>query len=176
MNLWRACRKEFGDGARIDYAKLIDLIQIGRAQFTFIAYTISANTKVIQGKTKFVGRRNAKFLQHLEQLGFVIRDRSVVKEKHADKPFGTDWDVGIALEAMKKINEFDTYILVSGDGDYNVLLEELRNQGKRIEVISFRSCTSLLLHKPAHKITYITEEQVFFSKRSPNGEDQTDAS
>ncbi len=175
MNLWRSCREEFGDGARVDYQQLIDLMLEEGRQLALHAYLITANTKIIRGKTKFVGRQNVRFIERLEELGFAVRDRAVIREKNADKPFGTDWDMGIAIEAMKRSDEFDTYILVSGDGDFNILLEELVNQGKKVEVVTFESTKSVLLHQPAQKITHLTRQQVLYTKRSPNGKNQADS-
>jgi len=175
QNLWYSCREEFGDGARVRYRQLIDLIRSGNRELLLHAYLITANTKIIRGKTKFVGRQNSRFIESLQELGFVVRDRSVIREKNANNPFGTDWDMGIAIEAIKRIEEFDTYILVSGDGDFNILLEELRKQGKRVEVVTFKSTKSVLLHRPAHKITHLTADQVFYATRRAYGTNQTDS-
>ena len=53
-----------------------------------------------------------------------------------------DWDVGIAVDAIKTAAGVDTIVLVSGDGDFVPLIEYLKNQGKRTEVIAFGKSTS----------------------------------
>jgi len=129
---------------------------------TLLAYTVSATTRrTSSGQIKSTGPRNQKFIDSLQRLGFRVKDRTMVSEKNAAKPYGTDWDVGITLDAMKEINNYDVFVLVSGDGDYALLLNELRQQGKRVEVITFEGSTSKLLHQEADKIIYLTENEVF---------------
>ena len=57
-----------------------------------------------------------------------------------------DWDVGLAVDAMKMAPKLDTIILVSGDGDFVPLVEYLKiNQGCQVEVVSFGKSTSAKL-------------------------------
>lgn len=56
-----------------------------------------------------------------------------------------DWDVGIVVDAIRTAPSVDVIVLVSGDGDFIPLVEYLKNQGKRAEVIAFgRSASSKL--------------------------------
>jgi len=56
-----------------------------------------------------------------------------------------DWDVGITVDAIRIAPSVDTIILASGDGDFLQLIEYLKNQGKRVEVMAFsRSASSKL--------------------------------
>ena len=56
-----------------------------------------------------------------------------------------DWDVGIALDMIRLAPRLDALVLVSGDGDYVPLVEYLRNQGHRVEVVAFGKSTSAKL-------------------------------
>ena len=60
-----------------------------------------------------------------------------------------DWDVGLAIDAVKMAPKLDTVILVSGDGDFIPLVEYLQmNEGCQVEVVSFgRSSSSKLIEK-----------------------------
>jgi uncharacterized protein (TIGR00288 family) len=60
-----------------------------------------------------------------------------------------DWDVGIVIDAIRAANSVDVVILVSGDGDFIPLVEYLKNQGKRVEVIAFGRSTSSKLKEEA---------------------------
>jgi uncharacterized LabA/DUF88 family protein len=163
QNIWYAGKAQFGPFARLDYNKLLDLVKTSYSnhRLRLYAYTITPKTKLTQeGDIKTIDRKNEGFIFYLEQLGFKVKDRVVVREKNSEKPFGTDWDVGITIDAMKYSDRYDTFVLVSGDGDYNLLLEELVNQGKKTEVITFRSSTSRFLHQYAHRITYLTEDEL----------------
>ena len=56
-----------------------------------------------------------------------------------------DWDVGITVDAVRISPSVDTIILASGDGDFIQLVEYLKNQGKRVEAISFGRSSSAKL-------------------------------
>ncbi|MCX6760172.1 MAG: NYN domain-containing protein, partial [Candidatus Nealsonbacteria bacterium] len=56
-----------------------------------------------------------------------------------------DWDVGIVIDAIRMAPSVDVIVLASGDGDFISLIEYLKNQGKRTEVMAFgRSASSHL--------------------------------
>ena len=48
-----------------------------------------------------------------------------------------DWDVGIAVDAIKTSEIVDVIVIASGAGDYSPLVEYLKNQGRRVEVMAF---------------------------------------
>ncbi len=57
-----------------------------------------------------------------------------------------DWDVGLAVDAMKMAPKLDAVVLVTGDGDFVPLVEYLQmNQGCQVEVVSFGKSTSAKL-------------------------------
>lgn len=54
-----------------------------------------------------------------------------------------DWDVGLAVDAIKLSEKLDTIIIVSGDGDFVPLVEYLKNHaGCQVEVVSFGKSSS----------------------------------
>ena len=60
-----------------------------------------------------------------------------------------DWDVGIVIDAIKTSPSVDAIVLVSGDGDFVPLIEYLKNQGKRTEVMAFGKSGSAKLKESA---------------------------
>jgi uncharacterized protein (TIGR00288 family) len=57
-----------------------------------------------------------------------------------------DWDVGMAIDAIKMAPKLDVIVLATGDGDFIPLVEYVRAQGCQVEVISFgRSSSSRLM-------------------------------
>jgi uncharacterized LabA/DUF88 family protein len=56
-----------------------------------------------------------------------------------------DWDVGLAIDAVKLAPKLDVIILVTGDGDFVPLVEYLQNDGCQVEVVSFGKSTSAKL-------------------------------
>ena len=54
-----------------------------------------------------------------------------------------DWDVGLAVDAIKMAPKLDTVIIISGDGDFVPLVEYLKmNEGCQVEVVSFGKSSS----------------------------------
>lgn len=61
-----------------------------------------------------------------------------------------DWDVGLAIDAVKIAPKLDAVVIVAGDGDYIPLVEYLQmNQGCQVEVVSFGKSTSSKLIETA---------------------------
>ena len=50
-----------------------------------------------------------------------------------------DFDCEIAIDVMKRLNEFDCLILFSGDGDYAALIQEVIECGKQAIVVAFKN-------------------------------------
>ena len=66
--------------------------------------------------------------------------------------------MGITVDAIRISPSVDTIVLVSGDGDFLQLIEYLRNQGKRVEVIAFgRSASAKLKEGAADEFIDIEE-------------------
>lgn len=53
-----------------------------------------------------------------------------------------DWDVGIAVDAIKMAPKLDVIVLATGDGDFVPLVEYLKSLGCQVEAIAFGRSTS----------------------------------
>ena len=69
-----------------------------------------------------------------------------------------DWDVGITVDAIRISPSVDTIVLASGDGDFLQLIEYLKNQGKRVEVLAFGRTSSLKSKEIADEFIDLDEE------------------
>lgn len=59
-----------------------------------------------------------------------------------------DWDVGMAIDAVKLAPKLDAVILITGDGDFVPLVQYLQvNEGCQVEVVSFGKSTSSKLRE-----------------------------
>ncbi len=86
------------------------------------------------------------FFEALTKLGIETRVRDLQEFYGGLKK--ADWDVGITVDAIRISPSIDTIVLASGDGDFLQLIEYLKNQGKRTEVLAFgRSASSKLKEK-----------------------------
>lgn len=85
-----------------------------------------------------------KFFEALEGQGFEVKTKDL--QIFAGGAKKADWDVGIAVDAIKMSRSLDVIVLVSGDGDYIPMIEYVQNTtGCRVEVIAFKKSTSAKL-------------------------------
>jgi len=83
------------------------------------------------------------FFEALTKLGIETRVKDLKEYYGGLKK--ADWDVGIVIDAIRITPNVDALVLVSGDGDFVALVEYLKNQGKKMEILAFgQSCSSKL--------------------------------
>ncbi|WP_076417478.1 NYN domain-containing protein [Colwellia sp. UCD-KL20] len=64
-----------------------------------------------------------KFQKALKHIGFNVKLKPYIQR--SDGSAKGDWDVGITIDIMKIASEVDTVVLLSGDGDFDMLLNEV---------------------------------------------------
>lgn len=85
--------------------------------------------------------KQKKFQRTLEQIGFNIKLKPYIQR--SDGSAKGDWDVGIAIDVMDCAKDVDTVILLSGDGDFDLLLERIEtNHSVNTEVYGVPSLTA----------------------------------
>lgn len=88
------------------------------------------------------GEENA-FFEALEKIGIEIKTKDLQIFYGGAKK--ADWDVGLAVDAIRLSSKVDSIVLATGDGDFIPLVDYLKNQGCQVEVITFgRSASSKL--------------------------------
>ena len=61
-----------------------------------------------------------------------------------------DWDVGMAVDAIRMASFLDVVVLATGDGDFLPLVDYLKwGMGRQVEVASFSRSTSAKLKEAA---------------------------
>jgi len=68
--------------------------------------------------------RQQKFQNALRHIGFDVRLKPYIQR--ADGSAKGDWDVGIAIDMLRTAPHIDRAILLSGDGDFDLLVEEVQ--------------------------------------------------
>jgi len=117
-------------GWRVDYNKLkaYFLEECGLKKIFFYTGRVGAHSK------------QNKFLKKLESYGYVVRAKEVKRIEISPNIF--EWkgnlDVELTIDAIKNSANFDTCILMSGDSDFASLLDELKEAGKWVIVMSTR--------------------------------------
>lgn len=80
------------------------------------------------------------FLEALNKMGIELKLKDL--QVFAGGAKKADWDVGLAVDAIRLSSRLDAVVIVSGDGDYIPLVEYLQNEGVQVELISFGKSTS----------------------------------
>lgn len=102
-----------------------------------------------------------KFFEALGKHGFEVRTKDLQIFAGGSKK--ADWDVGIAVDAIKMSRSLDVIVLVSGDGDYVPAIEYIQNTtGCRVEVIAFQKSTSAKLIEAVDGFTDLSENKKRF--------------
>ncbi|GAA0401176.1 NYN domain-containing protein [Cocleimonas flava] len=68
--------------------------------------------------------KQRQFQNILRAIGFEVKLKPYIQR--SDGSAKGDWDVGIALDAMEYAEQSDTVILVSGDGDFDLLANRMQ--------------------------------------------------
>lgn len=66
----------------------------------------------------------AKFQDALRHIGFEVKFKPYIQR--SDGTAKGDWDVGITIDIMSHAPQLDCVILLSGDGDFDLLLKKIR--------------------------------------------------
>ncbi len=101
--------------------------------------------------------KQLKFQNTLRDIGFTVKLRPYIQR--SDGSAKGDWDVGIAIDALDVAREVDTVILLSGDGDFDLLLDKLNKAyGVSTEVYGVPTLTARSLIDSASIFHRIEED------------------
>ncbi|MBA7653277.1 hypothetical protein ES703_61124 [subsurface metagenome] len=134
-----------------------------KVNFSEILKTAVGERKLIRAFAYVVKTKTGEekpFFEALSKLGLETRVRDLQEFYGGMKK--ADWDVGITIDAVKTAPGVDTIVLVSGDGDFIQLVEYLKNQGKRVEVLAFGKSTSSRLRETADEFIDLGSAPVKF--------------
>jgi len=142
QNLYHSAKNLYK--ARVNFNEILKLAVSNRNLIRAFAYVVKTKT----------GEEKA-FFDALIKLGIETRVKDL--QEFYDGQKKADWDVGIVVDAIRMAPNVDTLVLVSGDGDFVSLVEYLRNQGKRVEVIAFGRSASSRLKEEADEFIDLEE-------------------
>src|SRR6185437_10400671 len=130
---------------RVNFANVLQEALGDRVLVRAIAYVISTES----GDEK-------NFFEALTKIGIETKVKDL--QIFADGAKKADWDVGIAVDAIKLAPKLDTVVIASGDGDFVPLIEYLDMHGVQTEVISFGKSSSAKLKEAAHAFTDMSND------------------
>lgn len=144
QNLYHSAKHLYD--AKVNFHNVLEEAVSNRQLVRAIAYVISTESGEEQG-----------FFEALENMGIETRVKDLQVFSGGAKK--ADWDVGLAVDAIKMAPRLDAVVLVTGDGDFTTLVEYLQlNEGCQVEVISFRRSSSSDLVEIADDFTDLDEE------------------
>jgi uncharacterized LabA/DUF88 family protein len=154
----------------LDYARLLSAAIGDRRLLRATFYIVEKQeTEETQGTPSA-----RSFVYNLNKFGYKVRSKPLAVHE-TTTPTGEktvshkgDWDIGVVVDMMRLAAHADTYVLVSGDGDYVDAVEYLQSEkGIRVEVISAAQCTSQALLDVCDAHTDLADIPELFRRPGP---------
>ena len=111
QNIYYTTRQAYG--RQFNYRKLWQRISSEGEIASATAYAIHRNDD-----------KQLKFQDALKHIGFTVKLKPYIQR--SDGSAKGDWDVGITIDVMETARDVDTVILLSGDGDFDMLLKKIK--------------------------------------------------
>lgn len=128
QNVYYTSRQAFG--RHFDYHAFWARFASGREVVVANAYAVDRGDP-----------RQRQFQDILRGIGFSVKLKPFIQRR--DGSTKGDWDVGITLDAMEAGPLVDHVVLVSGDGDFDLLVTRLRERcGVKVTVVGVESLTA----------------------------------
>jgi uncharacterized LabA/DUF88 family protein len=144
QNIYYTTRQSYQ--RHFNYAKFWEQATANREVVAAFAYAID------KGDSKQLG-----FQQILRNIGFEVKLKPYIQR--SDGSAKGDWDVGITLDAIEYATKVDVIVLLSGDGDFDLLLNKARKvYAVTTEVYGVLALTSSSLINAASRFMMIDDK------------------
>ena len=141
QNIYYTTKQAFGRS--FDYRKCW-------ADIEFLGDIVLANAYAIESNNP----GQLKFQSAIRAIGFDVKLKPFIQRR--DGSAKGDWDVGITLDVMEAAPTVDVVVLLSGDGDFSMLLERARrDHGVSTHVYGVTALTARTLVDSADRFTAI---------------------
>jgi uncharacterized LabA/DUF88 family protein len=134
QNLYHSAKNLFR--ARVNFGAVLKEAVAGRVLIHAAAYVVTTES----------GEEKA-FFDALTKLGIETKTKDLQVFFGGAKK--ADWDVGMAIDAVKFAGKLDVVVLATGDGDFVPAVEYLQSLGVQVEIISFGKSASGKLREAA---------------------------
>ena len=154
QNLYHSARNLYK--SYVNFANVLKDALAGRKLIRAIAYVITSEA----------GDEKA-FFDALVKIGIETKTKDLQIFSSGAKK--ADWDVGLAVDAIKMSHKVDTVIIASGDGDFIPLVEYLQmNGGTQVEVVAFGKSSSMKLKEACDDFLDLSENPNKYLMRGGN--------
>jgi uncharacterized LabA/DUF88 family protein len=115
--------------ARVNFKELLKLVTANRELVRAVAYVVKSDTD-----------DEKAFFEALVKAGFELKSKDLQIFPGGMKK--ADWDVGLAIDTIGLSKLLDVVVIVSGDGDFEPLVDYLKFSGLVVEIAAFKRSTS----------------------------------
>ncbi len=137
QNVYYTTKQAFG--CSFDYNRFWEIATSNREVVKAVAYSCE------RGDSK-----QHQFQNILRAIGFEVKLKPYIQR--SDGSSKCDWDVGITIDALESAKDSDVVVLVSGDGDFDLLVKKLENDyGVKTEVYGVPGLTAASLIQATSK-------------------------
>ncbi|QPG05342.1 NYN domain-containing protein [Salinimonas marina] len=144
QNVYYTTRSSFGKN--FDYNRFWAKVSQQHTITQAFAYAINKNDE-----------KQKQFQNILRAIGFEVKLKPFIQR--ADGSAKGDWDVGIAVDMMECAAYSEAMILVSGDGDFDILVTRIQQKyGIPVEVYGTPALTAASLQQAATRFIPIDHE------------------
>ncbi|MFH1430313.1 MAG: NYN domain-containing protein [Candidatus Uhrbacteria bacterium] len=150
QNLYHSAQHMFGGNP--NFAEILKDAVADRRLVRAIAYVIRGPSGTEQ-----------PFFDALKKLGIATKEKDL--QEFASGAKKADWDVGLAIDAIRVSDLVDVVVICSGDGDFIPLVEYLQHRGRLVEVVAFRATTSGKLQEIVDDFVDLTDKKYILKSR-----------
>jgi uncharacterized LabA/DUF88 family protein len=130
QNLYHSAKNLYK--GKVNFAAVVEESVAARKLIRAVAYVVTTES----------GEEQA-FFDALRKVGIETKTKDLQIFFGGAKK--ADWDVGLAIDAIKMAPKLDAVVLATGDGDFVPLAHYLQGMGCQVEVVAFgRSASSRL--------------------------------
>ncbi|MGH8177593.1 MAG: NYN domain-containing protein [Steroidobacter sp.] len=112
--------------------------------------------KAIAFATQRDDEKQKRFQNILRAIGFEVKLKPFIRR--SDGSAKGDWDVGITLDVLEYAAQADVVVLASGDGDFDLLVQKVRDKYRAsVEVYGVAQLSAASLKRAASRFVCIEE-------------------
>lgn len=156
-NLWKVCRSKYGKNARINFEVLKNIIPATYENIHTLdlcAYTV-AHPKAVQ----------KPFEDILTSLGFSVKSRELSYVNELNYPLNISWQMGISFDILEKLDQYDTFVIVTGNGEFRDLIDKVSvDDDVKLVVITFDTEAAKILYKGVDEL-YLLEDNIVYQQK-----------
>lgn len=134
QNLYHSAKNLYK--ARVNFGAVVRDAVADRKLVRAIAYVITTESG-----------EETTFFEALTKLGIETKTKDLQVFFGGAKK--ADWDVGLAIDAVRAASKLDAIVIASGDGDFVPLVDHLKSLGVQVEAVAFGKSASLKLKEAA---------------------------